>query len=50
MIVNINNENENENENEILIIRVSENFPTSVRYIEKLLCAKKENITLEELF
>jgi hypothetical protein len=40
----------NENENEILIIRVSENFPTSVRYIEKLLCAKKENITLEELF
>jgi len=49
--INENNENENnENENEILIIRVSENFPTSVRYIEKLLCAKKENITLEELF
>lgn len=47
--IGINENNEN-NENEILIIRVSENFPTSVRYIEKLLCAKKENITLEELF
>ena len=51
----INNENENENEinNEniplIKILRVSENYPASIRYIEKLLHTRQENISIYEL-
>jgi hypothetical protein len=41
--------NENENNKIIKILRVSENFPASIRYIEKLLYAKHENITIYEL-
>ena len=33
------------NEEKIKILRVSDNFPASIRYIEKLLHSKKENIT-----
>ena len=52
-------ENENENENEInsknenipliKILRVSENYPASIRYIEKLLHTRQENISIYEL-
>ena len=51
----LNNENENENEinNEniplIKILRVSENYPASIRYIEKLLHTRQENISIYEL-
>ena len=38
-----------ENKNSIKILRVSENFPASVRYIEKLLHSKHENISIYEL-
>ena len=48
-----NNENENENnydnENEIIIIRVSNNYPSSLRHIEKLLFFKNENINIHEI-
>jgi hypothetical protein len=47
------NENENNYENEnkevIKILRVSNNYPASIRYIEKLLYYKKENITIQDL-
>jgi len=39
----------NENENEIIIIRVSKTFPSSLRYIEKMLRIKRENIKINEL-
>jgi hypothetical protein len=42
------NENEN-NEESIKILRVSDNYPASIRYIEKLLHFKNENITKYDL-
>ena len=49
----INNENENEVNIEniplIKILRVSENYPASIRYIEKLLHTRQENISIYEL-
>jgi hypothetical protein len=41
-------ENEN-NEESIKILRLSDNYPASIRYIEKLLYFKKENITKHDL-
>jgi hypothetical protein len=44
-----NYENENENNKTIKILRVSESFPASIRYIEKLLFSKHESITAHDL-
>jgi hypothetical protein len=41
--------NQSENEEIIKILRVSDSYPASIRYIEKLLYYKKENITIQDL-
>jgi hypothetical protein len=38
-----------DNDNEIIIIRVSDNYPSSLRHIEKLLYIKKEKIDIHEI-
>jgi hypothetical protein len=39
----------NDPDNEIIIIRVSANYPSSLRHIEKLLYIRKENVDIHEI-
>ena len=48
-IENENEKNYENNEESIKILRVSDNYPASIRYIEKLLHFKNENITKYDL-